>query len=285
MNPIILLLAATLISISASSQTICGTANEGGTVVLNAPPGNYFTSVNFASYGTPNGSCGSFTIGGCHAANSLSIVQAAVVGNTSASISATNGVFGDPCSGTAKRLYVEAVYSSLLPLKLLAFSASAQKNTNLLQWETIEETNTSYFEIEYSSNGVQFTKAGQVTSKNTPGKNRYSFTDNRLVYATTYYRLKMIDRDEKYVYSKVAKVENGKILRLNIFPNPVINDFTVSGLKPGLLEVLSIEGEVLQQLRTSGITQTISVSGYAPGIYMIRFTGNTQTSIYRIVKQ
>lgn len=286
MNPFILLLAATIISISANSQTICGTAGEGGTVVLNAPPGKYFTSINFASYGTPNGSCGSFTIGGCHASNSLTIVQNAVIGRTTASISATNGVFGDPCGGTVKRLYVEAVYSSILPQKLLAFSAFPQKSINLLQWETTEEINTSHFEIEYSSNGVQFTKAGQVSSKNTPGKHLYSFTDNRVLYANTYYRLKMVDRDEKYVYSQVIKVENNEVLQLNFFPNPVTNSFTISGLKPGLLlEVLSIQGKVLQQIKTSGLTQKISVSDYAPGIYMIRVTGNIQRGTYKIVKR
>ena len=119
---------------STAQTTICQTAGEGGTVTLTAPPGMVFISVTFASYGTPNGSCGSFTIGGCHAANSSSIVEAALIGQNSGSIAATNGVFGDPCNGTVKRLYVEAIYSAVTPLQLLSLSGAANGEANFLQW-------------------------------------------------------------------------------------------------------------------------------------------------------
>ena len=94
------------------SGTICGTANEGGNVVLTAPAGAVITGITFASYGTPNGSCGNFTLGGCHAANSMSIVSAMAVGQNSVSIPASNGLFGDPCAFVGKRLYIQATYSA-----------------------------------------------------------------------------------------------------------------------------------------------------------------------------
>jgi len=75
-------------SISSYSQVICGTANENGTVTLTAPPNNTFTSIEFASYGTPNGGCNSFVLGTCHAANSQSIVEGVFIGQNSASIAA-----------------------------------------------------------------------------------------------------------------------------------------------------------------------------------------------------
>ena len=53
---------------------------------------------------------GAFTTSSCHAATSLSVVQAAAIGQNSFSIAATNANFGDPCVGTVKRLYVEAAY-------------------------------------------------------------------------------------------------------------------------------------------------------------------------------
>jgi hypothetical protein len=112
-------------------QSLCGTVNENQTLTLTAPAGMVFISVSFASYGTPNGSCGSFTIGGCHATNSQSIVTAALVGQNSGSIVASNGVFGDPCGGTPKRLYVQAVYSAVTPLNLLSFSGKAAQDKNV----------------------------------------------------------------------------------------------------------------------------------------------------------
>jgi hypothetical protein len=40
----------------------------------------------------------------CHAASSVAIVSAACTGQTSCEVSATNGIFGDPCGGTYKYL-------------------------------------------------------------------------------------------------------------------------------------------------------------------------------------
>ncbi|MEJ8803469.1 glycine-rich protein [Pontibacter sp. H249] len=89
---------------------ICATANETGSLQLTAPQGAVITSITFASYGTPTGTCGNFSIGSCHAVNSKSIVESLALGKNSVTIAADNSIFGDPCSFTPKRLYVEAIY-------------------------------------------------------------------------------------------------------------------------------------------------------------------------------
>jgi len=94
-----------LFAIPANSKAvvteISATVNEGGTLNLSAPAGYKINNLVFASYGTPN----NYVIGNCHAANSFSIVSAAIK-NESLSIRAINSVFGDPCGGTYKRLSV-----------------------------------------------------------------------------------------------------------------------------------------------------------------------------------
>lgn len=97
---------------SSTTGTVCGTTGENGSVTLTAPAGAVFTSIPFASYGMPDGSCGNYTIGWCHATNSVATVSGLALGQNNVSIPATNGMFGDPCSGTVKRLYVEAVYDN-----------------------------------------------------------------------------------------------------------------------------------------------------------------------------
>lgn len=94
-------------------NTICGTAGENGTLVMTAPDGKIFTSITFASYGSPTGTCGSFAIGGCHTSNSKSIVEGLLIGQNSVTIASNNNTFGDPCVGTVKTLAVEAVYGDL----------------------------------------------------------------------------------------------------------------------------------------------------------------------------
>lgn len=90
--------------------TITGTGDENAIVSMTAPAGTTFVGVQFASYGTPTGTAGSFAIGPCHSSTSMSVVSTYLLGQSgTVNIPATNAVFGDPCVGTGKRLYVQAV--------------------------------------------------------------------------------------------------------------------------------------------------------------------------------
>lgn len=91
---------------------VYGEINEGYNLTLTAPAGKVFTNILFASYGTPTGSGGNYQYGWCHAANSQSIVENYALGNNTFTIPAVNGLFGDPCGGTYKRLYVLAAYDN-----------------------------------------------------------------------------------------------------------------------------------------------------------------------------
>lgn len=93
--------------IKCASQ-VCATPGEGGTATITCPAGTSVTSIDFASYGTPTGACGGFAASACNAATSQAKLDAACLGNATCSIGANNGVFGDPCVGTLKRLYVQA---------------------------------------------------------------------------------------------------------------------------------------------------------------------------------
>jgi hypothetical protein len=83
----------------------CATAGEGGTASAGVPGGFVIKRIDFLSYGTPNGGCGSFTFGGCHTGTTSNLNDR--LGTTSFSRPATNGYWGDPCGGTLKRLYIQ----------------------------------------------------------------------------------------------------------------------------------------------------------------------------------
>ena len=96
-------------TVTIDNITVCATADESSTLSITAPAGYTFSSVDFASYGNPSGACESFVQGGCHEPNSQTIVESYLLGNSGTiDIPVTNEVFGDPCYGTAKRLYVQA---------------------------------------------------------------------------------------------------------------------------------------------------------------------------------
>jgi len=94
---------------AAPVRVVSGWVDEWGSLTLTAPAGATFTAVVFASYGTPS-TAEPYTQSSCHAATSSAVVAAAFVGRSSATVAATNGVFGDPCYGTFKRLAVTLAY-------------------------------------------------------------------------------------------------------------------------------------------------------------------------------
>ena len=103
---------------------VFGEVGEGGTLTLTAPAGAVFTAVDFASYGTPTGSNGTYTVSGCHSGNSTSAVSSYLLNQNSASIPATNGVFGDPCVNVYKKLAIVATYTFTASSAQLSYSCS-----------------------------------------------------------------------------------------------------------------------------------------------------------------
>lgn len=266
----------TLISLSvcfySNAQVLCGTANENGTVTLTAPAGNVFTSIEFASYGTPNGSCGSFTLGTCHATNSVSVCSTAFVGQNSASINATNAVFGDPCAGTVKRLYIQARYSSLLPLKLISFTAEkTEQGAVRLAWQSDHEINTLHFVIERSVDGVLFDAAGLVGASGS-GRNNYSFINPVInIEPTYYYRIKMVDIDGQYQYSNILRINSvSPTVSLSLYPNPATGLVSLTSSKRQELLITNMAGQRLMIILLIKGNQTINISAWPPGVYFMK---------------
>ncbi|KAI4386958.1 hypothetical protein MLD38_004831 [Melastoma candidum] len=75
-------------------------------------PGQKISSIKFASFGTPEGSCGSFRQGSCHAFHSYDVFEMTCLGLNSCSVTIAPEIFGgDPCPNTLKKLSVEVICS------------------------------------------------------------------------------------------------------------------------------------------------------------------------------
>ncbi|KAH9604425.1 hypothetical protein KSS87_023292, partial [Heliosperma pusillum] len=75
-------------------------------------PGQKITSIKFASFGTPEGSCGNYRQGGCHAPRSYDVFEKNCVGQAGCAITVEPELFGgDPCPNIMKKLSVEAICS------------------------------------------------------------------------------------------------------------------------------------------------------------------------------
>ena len=178
----------------------------------------------------------------------------------------------------------------VLPVSLLYFTAINKNCAATLSWQTSFENNSSYFGIEKSNDGKTFVEAVKVASKNSSLGAVYSYNFNT-TSATAYYRLKMVDNDGNYTYSKIIVViANGNCvvnLQPVVSPNPANNMFTIDGLiKGSSLSLFTSAGIKLADMKATGISQYVDISRYAKGIYMLRIEaidGSVQT--VKVVKQ
>jgi hypothetical protein len=118
------------------------------------------------------------------------------------------------------RLVCQPGGCTLLPLRLLEFNGRTAAANNHLYWKTENEINTNYFEIQRSPDAVIFQLIGYVTATNTGSIGRYAFDDSFPLAGKSYYRLKMIDRDENFTYSKIILLERNIWEKISIYPNP-----------------------------------------------------------------
>jgi Galactose binding lectin domain. len=122
---------------------VCGTQEiENNLLTLTAKKNGLFTHVDFASYGTPTGSCETgFAIGACHATTSDSVVASRIIGRPFGSMYAANGEFGyDPCYTVYKHLYVQATYE----YRALRFACSNIGDNNVTLIVTDKQGNATY---------------------------------------------------------------------------------------------------------------------------------------------
>ena len=189
----------------------------------------------------------------------------------------------------------------ILPVKLITFTAGKINKDVRLNWSTESATNFSHFEVERSMDGRLFTPAGRVDFRATNNSfAEYNFTDAGIIntmtsYSKLYYRLKMVDTDGKFDYSKIVAVAvNEKMTGLiNAYPGPFTNEVFV---KIGLLRAdnvsLSITdagGRVVRSMQLflpAGET-SITVSGLdnlQKGIYMLRANSNDKVTTFKLIK-
>ncbi|GEM_PF-377218 len=115
-----------------------------------------------------------------------------------------------------------------LPLKFISFTAQRKENYTDLRWVTADETNTERFEIERSENGTNFSTIFSMPAINRPAIQEYTYKDFRLVNGIAFYRIRCVDIDGKYKYSKVAAVYESSYLNKNIMAmNPVRDEIII----------------------------------------------------------
>jgi hypothetical protein len=165
-----------------------------------------------------------------------------------------------------------------LPLKLISFTASKNKNIVTLNWQTAEEINTSHFNIQRSTDGVNFGNVGNVTAKGSGGES-YRFADNidNIQKDKVYYRLQLMDKDGKYSFSKIIPLALDLFAgNIKTYPNPVKDQlyilFNAQTATKATICISDAAGKIVhtETVSTSSNAINVNVSRLGKGIYYVQ---------------
>ena len=159
----------------------------------------------------------------------------------------------------------------VVPLVIKNYELKIKNEGVVNKWITLNEINVSHFNVQRSSNGVEFNTIQQTTAKNN-AYNEYSITDVQPLNGTSYYRIEAVDKDGKKTYSKTEKIqlkiENEK---LKIFPNPAKDIVNIN--YPNLKEVsiLDLTGRILLQKTFSNSNNVqLNIGNLSKGVYVLK---------------
>ncbi len=158
----------------------------------------------------------------------VSAYQNLCIGNFRNDVSTTRALYGPSSSSSFGCYYyiddISITEVSPLPVELLSFEGKNVNHANQLFWSTATEVNNDYFEIESSDDGILFHSVGIVDGNgNRSVRSDYQFSDRTVSPGLTYYRLKQIDFNGNFKYSRKIVLED-KIDDFEFFDFVILNN-------------------------------------------------------------
>jgi hypothetical protein len=192
------------------------------------------------------------------------------------------------------------------PVELVSFSAETDGRAVVLNWETATEENNRGFEVQRLQNykiaklqnweRIGFVKGNGTTTIT----HSYSYTDKNVSPGKYYYRLKQIDFDGSFEYSKVVEVNITASTKFSLkqnYPNPFnpvttikysIPNVGTSFMKFVQLKVYNTLGEEVETLvneekPAGSYTVKFDASNLPSGVYIYRLTAGNYSAVKKLV--
>ncbi|HVX50747.1 MAG TPA: T9SS type A sorting domain-containing protein [Chitinophagaceae bacterium] len=186
--------------------------------------------------------------------------------------------------------------NNVLALNQLDFTGQNKGKINQLNWQTTGEKNMAYFQVQRSSDGRTFTPLGIVNVTGNNSAQTYSFADNHPLNNTNYYRLKIVDNNGKFDYSKIISINSNSInFGVTLLPNPVHNSLILqintTMAQKVHVELFSVSGKLLTEkqfnVSAGASNQPLDMHTLPAGMYMAKVTGSNKVKpvVLTIVKQ
>ncbi len=165
-----------------------------------------------------------------------------------------------------------------------------------LHWETASESNNDYFEIEQSSDGVNFALRGKIQGAgNSTFEKNYSFIDEHLFSGVNYYRLKQVDYDGNFTYSKTISINNRQTDKsiISIYPVPSENElhceFYSARASEINISVADVVGNVVKNEKVKAVKGMndlkLNINELPQGMYFLKAGSINEQSQVKFIKQ
>ncbi len=184
----------------------------------------------------------------------------------------------------------------ILPVVLEQFTGKLEaKGSVRLDWKTSTEINASYFLIERSNDAQVYTPIGKIAASGAGTGAVYSITDYLPENGANFYRLKMVDNDGSFEYSRIVNITTknkkaGTLAITSAYSNAGSLQVNINSteVKNIALQVMDAAGKLLLNNNLSINKGMNLVSRSIPlpaGIYHISLVSEnekiTKTIIYR----
>jgi PKD repeat protein len=190
---------------------------------------------------------------------------------------AYNGPLSDSTS-------MPVIVGAAVPVQLVSFTGYTNKESNLLQWSTSNQTNSSAFLIERSFDGIHFSSIGNIAAAgNSTITINYTFSDDKVNMNYSYYRLQILDKDGSATYSNIILIKRTLGITFKVAPNPIAanHPLTISINSDKAFSIhaklVNIAGQIIlqndQKNIIAGENQWIfNIPSLLKGNYFIQFT-------------
>lgn len=194
---------------------------------------------------------------------------------------------GQTCTG-ANPLIING--AGTLGVKLISFNAHTNDKQVDLNWQTATEINNKGFEVQRSEDGIAWNKIGFVNAGvNSSEQNNYSFIDINPPSGKIFYRLLQLDIDNSATYSSVASVKFLQSGFYYVTNNPGNGLYKLhvenTGNEKISFSVIDINGrKIMSKIYSSIVDQTIDVTNYSSGIYMLQIQKGNNLFTEKLIK-
>jgi hypothetical protein len=218
-------------------------------------------------------------------------IAGVAVGTTTlaGSMSILVGTSGDNTSNNSFNMPVTVVAGVVVPITLTDFQGKSESCVTSIKWTTTNEINLKRYDIETSTDGATFTFAGSVKPSVTNTDGIYQFNWNQ-GNGKMYYRLKIIDNNGSYNYSKIIPVsavcDEKKFVKL--YPNPVIINQILKVIITGYDtsakgDLYAANGQLIRSFVLKNGTNNLAIENLAQGFYTFKVSENgTITEAFKL---